>query len=192
MTRLRSCWRFARTAMLVASLTSIAMPAAFARSQPTQRDVEAAYLYQFGNFVQWPHNTKLDRPTAFSVCVLGQDPFGSVLDKTLSGSKLNDLPMAARRIASVRDANRCDILFISSSRQDNLDADMAALRDTPVLTVSDIPDFVSRGGMIQFLLIDNRVRFEINLSSARRAGLKLSSQLLKVAVAVRGDQKPKY
>lgn len=178
--------------MLVASLASIAMPAAFARSQPTQRDVEAAYLYQFGNFVQWPpRKANLDLPATFSVCVLGEDPFGSVLEKTLSGARLNGLPMAARRIASVRDASRCEILFISNSHAGDLDADLAAVRDTPVLTVSDIPDFVSRGGMIQFLLIDNRVRFEINLSSAQRAGLRLSSQLLKVAVAVRSDRKSK-
>lgn len=188
MTRLRGYLRFARTAILASAITCLASQADFARSQPTQRDVEAAYLYQFGNFVHWPSNaSKADRPKAFYVCVLGADPFGNVLDKTLSGSTMNGLPMAARRIASVRDARSCEILYIGTSG--NLEADLAALRDVPVLTVSDIPDFVSRGGMIQFLLIGSRVRFEINLTSAQRAGLKMSSQLMKVAVAVRDDRK---
>lgn len=99
--------------------------------------------------------------------------------------------MIARRINSVQDAGDCQIVFISSPRRSELDSDISALRDRPILTVSDIPDFGSRGGMIQFVLIDSRVRFEINLPSAQKAGLKLSSQLLKVAVSVRRGGKQK-
>jgi hypothetical protein len=76
---------------------------------------------------------------------------------------------------------------MSSSEDRELARDLEALHGAPILTVSDIPDFVSRGGMIQFVLIDNRVRFEINVSNAERAGLTVSSQLLKVAVSVRRD-----
>jgi len=160
-------------------------------SHPTQYEVEAAYLYQFGNFVQWPSNSGADRLKAFTICVLGQDRFGTVLEDTVRGSKMNTLPMVARRIAYVRDAAGCQILFISSSQQDQLAADLLALRGQPILTVSDIPDFAARGGMIQFVMIDNRVRFKIGLPSAQNAGLKLSSQLLKVAVAVRSGANSK-
>ena len=176
---------------LIALAAFVARTAPAARSHPTQSDVEAAYLYQFGNFVQWPPPSGADRPKTFTICVLGQDPFGAALQDTLRGSKMNGLPMAARQIAHVRDAAACQILFISSSRQDQLTADLVALRGQPILTVSDIPDFASRGGMIQFVLIDNRVRFQIDLSGAQKAGLKLSSQLLKVAVAVRGGANSK-
>ncbi|MGH9716008.1 MAG: YfiR family protein, partial [Candidatus Acidiferrales bacterium] len=153
--------------------------------------VEAAYLYQFGNFIQWPSKSAADHPKNFSICVLGQDPFGSVLDSTVSGSKLNGVPMVVRRVTSASDAADCQILFISSSRRDQLDTDLLALRGLPVVTVSDIPDFDPRGGMIQFVLTGNRVRFEIDLPNAQKAGLKLSSQLLKVAVAVRSGANSK-
>jgi hypothetical protein len=173
---------------LVALVILSSIPALARGSHPTQYDVEAAYLYQFGNFIQWPSKSGADKkPKTFTICVLGEDPFGTILEDTLRGSKMNGLPMAASRIASIRDAAGCQILFISSSRRNQIDADLLALRGQPILTVSDIPDFASRGGVIQFVLIDNRVRFEIDLSGAQKAGLKLSSQLLKVAVAVRGD-----
>lgn len=168
-----------------------ALPAPARSSHPTQYDVEAAYLYQFGNFIQWPSKSGADRPKTFTICVLGNDPFGDVLDDTLRGSKMNGLPMVSKRVTYVRDAAGCQILFISSSRQDQLAADLIALRGQPILTVSDIPDFVSRGGMVQFVLTEDRVRFEIGLPSAQNAGLKLSSQLLKVAVAVRGGANSK-
>jgi hypothetical protein len=156
---------------------------------PTQFDVEAAYLYRFGNFVQWPPDSQPDKQ--FSICVLGHDPFGPVLDNMIKGSAIEGVPILARRVESAKDAVTCRILFLSSSEARHLDADLADLRDSPVLTVSDIPDFDVRGGMIQFVLIDRRVRFEINLSTAQKARLKLSSQLLKVAVAVRSDRNPK-
>jgi hypothetical protein len=155
---------------------------------PTQFDVEAAYLYRFGNFVEWP-DSQADK--AFSICVLGHDPFGPALDNMVKGSAIEGAPILVRRVESAKDATNCRILFLSSSEARHLDADLADLRDSPVLTVSDIPDFDVRGGMIQFVLIDRRVRFEINLATARKAGLKLSSQLLKVAVAVRSDRNPK-
>jgi YfiR/HmsC-like len=176
---------------LVALMMLSALPVQARGSHPTQYDVEAAYLYQFGNFVQWPAKSGADRPKTFSICVLGQDPFGTALEDTLRDSKMNGLPMEAKRIASVRDAAGCQILFISSSQQDQLTADLLALREQPVLTVSDIPEFAARGGVIQFVLTENRVRFEIDLSNAQKAGLKLSSQLLKVAVAVRGGANSK-
>jgi hypothetical protein len=168
-----------------------ALPVLARAAHPTQYDVEAAYLYQFGNFVQWPSKSGADRPKAFTICVLGQDPFGTVLEDTVRGSKMNGLPMAAKRIAYVRDTAGCQIVFISLSQQDQLAANLIALRGQPILTVSDIPDFAARGGMIQFVMIDNRVRFEIGLPSAQASGLKLSSQLLKVAVAVRGGANSK-
>ncbi|MGA9883746.1 MAG: YfiR family protein [Candidatus Acidiferrales bacterium] len=178
-------------------LTALAMvfavgasPSVLESAQPTRFEVEAAYLYQFGNFVEWPSkNPKVPGSKYFSICVLGRDPFGRVLDDTLSGSKLNGLPMVARRIDSVEDARDCQILFFSSSRRSQLDSNMSALHDAPILTVSDIADFASRGGMIQFVLIDGRVRFEINLPRTQKAGLKLSSQLLKVAAGVRRSDK---
>jgi hypothetical protein len=152
--------------------------------KPTEYEVEAAYLSNFGRFVEWPARagTATD---SFHVCVLGQDPFGPLLDAALKGETIGNAPMAAKRISGPEEAGGCRILFVSSSKDSQLNAILAALRTSNILTVADMPGFTRRGGMIQFVLEGNRVRFEINLAAAQRAGLTLSSELLKVAVAIR-------
>lgn len=155
------------------------------RGRPTQYDVEAVYLYQFGRFVQWPTQTT-SASDAFSICVLGRDPFGAGLDSTIAGESINEQRLEAERITDVRDAHRCRILYISPSEDAHLNAILDSLHAEPVLTVSDAPDFMARGGMVEFILQDNRVRFEINVAVTQKAGLSVSSQLLKVAAAVRG------
>lgn len=150
--------------------------------KPTEYEVQAAYLSNFGRFVEWPSGTGKD---PFNVCVLGADPFGSLLDSALKGESINGAPMAAKRIAGPAEAAGCRIIYVNPSKDSQIRSTLAALRNIPALTVSDNPDFVRLGGMIQFVLDGNRVRFEINLTAAQRAGLSLSSELLKVAAAVR-------
>jgi hypothetical protein len=152
--------------------------------KPTEYEVEAAYLSNFGRFVEWPARagTATD---PFYVCVLGQDPFGPLLDAALRGESIGGAPMAPKRISGPEDSAGCRILFVSTSKDSQLNAVLAALRTSNILTVADMPGFTRRGGMIQFVLEGNRVRFEINLAAAQRAGLTLSSELLKVAVAIR-------
>jgi hypothetical protein len=147
--------------------------------------VKAAYLYNFGRFVQWPDESGADRNESFEICVLGTDPFGQALDATLAGATIGGKSVAAKRITKPQDVDSCRILFISSSEESHLKEDLAALDKTRVLTVSDIPRFSERGGMIGFILDGNRVRFDVNLDSAQGAGLTLSSELLKVATSVR-------
>jgi len=151
----------------------------------TEFQVKAAYLYNFGRFVQWPEESTGGRAESFEICVLGADPFGPALDATLAGGTINGKSVSAKRIAKPQDINSCRILFISSSEDGHLKEDLAALDKTRVLTVSDIPRFSERGGMIGFILEGNRVRFDVNLDSAQGAGLTLSSELLKVATNVR-------
>jgi YfiR/HmsC-like len=192
--RSRSCRAFVWRALpICASLALITGPALTAqRSRPTQYDVEAAYLYQFVNFVQWPPSkSNAEGPKSFLICVLGRDPFGKTLDDTIKGETLNGMALAARRIASAQEAADCRVLFVSSSLGSEVTHDLDILRRSPVLTASDMPDFLRSGGMIQFVLIDNRVRFEIDVGNAQRAGLTLSSQLLKVALSIHGQPKPK-
>jgi hypothetical protein len=147
--------------------------------------IKAAYLYNFGRFVQWPDESGGDRNESFEICVLGTDPFGQALDATLAGGTIGGKSVAAKRITKPQDVDSCRILFISSSEESHLKEDLAALDKTRVLTVSDIPKFSERGGMIGFILDGNRVRFDVNLDSAQGAGLTLSSELLKVATSVR-------
>jgi hypothetical protein len=117
--------------------------------------------------------------------VLGQDPFGRALDAAIAGENIGGEALAARRLTRAQDALTCRILFISSSEEGQFPAIMAVLGTAPVLTVADVPDFIKRGGMVQFVLDNNKVKFEINIAVAQRAGLKLSSALLNLARVVR-------
>ena len=154
------------------------------QSNPTEYQVKAAYLYNFGKFVEWPAKVTA-ASDFFSICVLGEDPFGSTFDATIAGESINGKKVVVKRITKPQDAVSCRILFISSSEESRLKEILAALDDTSVLTVSDISQFTRRGGMIRFVMEANRVRFEVNLTTAEHAGLTLSSQLLKVAISVR-------
>ena len=153
--------------------------------KPSEYQVKATYLYNFGRFVKWPGTVPPGKGDSFSVCVIGLDPFGSVLDSTLAGEALDGKPVVLRRISKPQDAGECRILFISSTEEKHLNEILTALDRSGVLTVSDMPGFTRRGGMIQFVLDGDRVRFEINLTSTESARLTLSSELLKVAVSVK-------
>ncbi|MGA8438726.1 MAG: YfiR family protein [Candidatus Sulfotelmatobacter sp.] len=177
-----------RTIAAVAGLL-FACSSALGQQRPSEYQVEAAYLYNFGRFVEWPAKGA-NAPGSFTICVLGEDPFGQALDATLAGETIGNLKVTARRISSPQMSADCQILFISSSEANRLNKIIEALDKNAVLTVSDIPQFSQRQGMIQFVLEENRIRFEVNLTATQRAGLTLSSELLKVATAVRKNPQP--
>ena len=152
--------------------------------KPTEFEVKAAYLFNFAKFVKWPSSIESENDT-FPMCVLGSDPFGPVLDSTVAGEKIGGRTVIVRRISSASEAAKCRILFVSSAEQSRLGSIMAAVSRMPVLTVSDIDGFVDRQGVIEFVMDHDRVRFEVNLAAAEKAGLTLSSELLKVATAVK-------
>lgn len=166
-------------AFIAAGSTTAGQPA-----PPTEYQVEAAYLFNFGKFVTWPEEVRKQRQT-FQLCVLGPDPFGSVLDDTIRGEKLNGKTVAARRLSSAVESASCAIVFISAPEQRRLSFLIPLLQRQHVLTVSDIPHFVDHGGDIGFIATGGRIRFEVNQSAAEEAGLSLSSELLKVATSVR-------
>lgn len=176
-------WLFHLLAVGIASafLGPSCLPAQ--RSNPGEYEVKAAYIYNFGKFVAWP--AKVTPADDFPICVLGEDPFGATFDATIAGETVNGKKVVVNRITRPQDAVSCRILFISASEESQLKEILAALDKTSVLTVSDISQFTRRGGMIQFVTDTNRVRFEVNVTAAERAGLTLSSQLLKVAINVR-------
>jgi YfiR/HmsC-like len=151
----------------------------------SEYQVKATYLYNFGRFVQWPTTISVAKGDLFPICVIGQDPFGPDLDAILTGEIIDGKAVVAKRVSKPQDAVSCRILYISSSEESRLKEVLAALDKAEVLTVSDMPDFLRRGGMIQFVLKEGRVRFEINLTSAEAARLMLSADLLKVASNVR-------
>lgn len=157
--------------------------------KPNEYQVEAVYLLNFGKFIEWP--ARVDAPgEPFTICVLGQYPFGTALDKTIAGESIDGRRVAARRISKSQEAMNCRILFIGLSEETRLAEILKTLDKASVLTVSNVPKFSQRGGMIQFVVEASKVRFEVNLGSAERVGLTLSSELLKVATTVTRSPQP--
>jgi hypothetical protein len=154
-------------------------------SKASAGQVQAAYLDNFGKFVKWPAGAPANHGSAFVICVLDQDPFGDTLKSALTGESVDGRPVTVKRIAHAQDAEGCHILFISAAQAKDLGGILTTLDDSSILTVSDMPDFSKRGGMIQFVFEGDRVRFEINLESTEKSHLVLASELLKVAAAVR-------
>ena len=156
-----------------------------AQNPPTDTAVKAAYLYQFGKFIEWPGASSTRAEDAFPICILGTDPFGGILGETVAERSVQGKRVIAKRIAGVGEAAACNILFIGASEQERLPEIINSLQGQSVLTVGDSQAFSGRGIMINFVIEQRRVRFEINLSAVERANLKVSSELLKVAKVIR-------
>jgi YfiR/HmsC-like len=160
------------------------------QTEPTAPQVKAAYIYNFGKFVKWPAVAPANESGSFTICVLDGDAFGATLGSTLAGETVGGKPVAVKHIEKAQDASVCHILFIGSAQAKDLKGILSALDEAAVLTVSDMPDFSKRGGMIQFVPQGDRIRFEINLEGAEKSHLFFPSELLKVAVAVRKPAGP--
>jgi hypothetical protein len=154
-------------------------------AKPAEFEVKATYLYNFSRFVEWPAQVAQAQGDSFAICVLGEDPFGAALKATVAQETVAGKSVVTKQVPTAQDAVSCRVLFISSSEDKRLKEILTSLGTATVLTVSDLPKFTQRGGMVQFVLEGNKVRFEVNSAVAQRAGLTLSSELLKVAVNVR-------
>jgi len=156
-------------------------------SDPPSRseyEVKAAFLYNFAKFVEWPAEAFPDGNAPILVCIVGRDPFGDILNQTLLGKTVNGKPVIIQRGGITQDLRFCHIVFISSSERKRLAQIMQRLNGASVLTVSEIEGFAELGGIINFTLEGNKVRFEINVTSAERARLRISSKLLALAKAI--------
>lgn len=160
------------------------VPAAAAdETAPTEHEVKAAFLYNFGKFVVWP-DAAFKVEGVLVIGVLGDDPIIDVLERTVRDKQVQDRRIDVKRLRSAREAPGCQILFISASERERVGDILQRLDRSSVLTVSDMSDFAENGGMISLLLEQKKVRFTVNLSVVEQAGLKMSSQLLKLAKRV--------
>jgi hypothetical protein len=167
-------------AIAVGVMMITALDARGQEAKPGEYEVKAAYLYHFAKFVDWPADAFKDDQSPICLSILGDDPFGSILnsirDKTVRGRTL-----IIKRCRSIEQIHGCHILFISPSEKGNLKQILNVLKSSSILTVSETERFTQQGGMINFITVDNRIQFEINPAAAQRNRLKISSQLLKLA-----------
>ncbi len=171
----------------VASLAPVRFVYAAQVAPASEYELKAAFLFNFIKFTEWPGEESARSDEPFVIGVLGKDPFGAALDKVTEGETVHNRKIVVRRFARMDDsAAASQLLFISASEERNLAAVVKLLEGQAVLTISEIASFAERGGVIELKKDGNRIVFEINLAAARRAGLSLNAQLLKLAKAVRG------
>jgi hypothetical protein len=146
--------------------------------------IKAAFLFNFTKFVEWPpgHFVVPNRPIAIGI--LGENPFGENLERIVRNRKVNGRTIVVKAVATPAEAADVDVLFAPAGEEPRLKAMVATLEENGVLTVGETSNFAALGGIIDFTLEGDRVRFSINLKSAERARLKLSAQLLKLAAIV--------
>lgn len=172
--------------LALACLLAAAAPGGRAAAQGRQAqeyEVKAAYLYNFAKFVDWPGWAFPDEDAPVVLGVLGENPFGGALD-ALAGKAVKGRPLAVRRARRLDDLGPVHVLFIADSERARLPVIFEALRGRPVLTVGEMPGFARQGGMINLISAEGSVRFEINRGETLRAGLEVSSKLLRLATLV--------
>jgi hypothetical protein len=155
----------------------------------TEYELEAEFLYHVGWFVEWPATTVQASAPTFIIGVLGANPFGGVLNDVMRGKTIHERPVVIKYYQRVEEAVFSHVLFISTAEELRLAAILAVLGRTSVLTVSDMERFTERGGMIVLRLVDRKVHFDINMDATESVGLKLSSQLLRLAKIIHGTQR---
>ena len=141
--------------------------------------VKAAFIYNFIAFTQWPY--EINQPLNF--CIYGEDYFGQEIDH-LQVKQINNQPIHVLRFSQLEEIRVCQVLFISKSNISSLSSILAFAQDQSILTIADTPDAAIKGIMINMIVAQNRILFEINLQSARNAKLDISSKLLQLAMKV--------
>ena len=158
-----------------------------ARAAPAslrEYQIKAAFLYNFVKFVEWPAEAFAETDGTITIGVLGEDPFGAALE-TLQGKTVKGRKLVIKRFKDLQDLQSSHILFISSSEKEHLPQIFETLKDVSALTVGEMAQFAHGGGIINFTRRKNKIRFEINVDAAERAGLKISSKLLRLAKVVK-------
>lgn len=197
----RGFWRWGFVLLLAllcpalsSSLAGLSLPsvasanAGQARDVPREYQLKAVYLYNFLNFVYWPKE-KCDPPGVEprEIAVIGNSPFGEALQALQAKLNKAGTPLSVIYLGSYKegmDLSGCRLLFVSDSEKENFAKIVASVAGEPVLTVADSEEFVEAGGMITLISRQNKVRWAINRTYAREAGLRMKAKLLDIAVKV--------
>ena len=176
--KVRLAWLLAVALAGSGAPTSRAAPA-----PPSENQVKAAFLLNFTAFIEWPKTAFPDEKAPIVIGVLGDDPFGKILDELLAGETVAGRPLALRRLARGADLSTCHLLFIADSERGRWADILGQLRDRPCVTVANGPDFVRTGGVIEFTQERGRIRFRINQAALQPHRVSISSKLLRLAQA---------
>jgi hypothetical protein len=181
--------RPARVAGLLATLLAAAAPSRALASE-LEYQIKAEFMERFTRFIDWPEVSFPAPDAPFVFCTVGEASLGGPLERMAKERKAKGRPIVVRRMTSPSQPEGCHLLFIAQSEQESLREILSHVVGKPILTVGDTSGFASAGVMINFFAERDFVRFEINMSAAREAGLKVSSKLLKLGRIVTSDSEP--
>lgn len=151
---------------------------------PSEYAVKAALLYKFLRYLTWPEKSLPEVGEALRIGVLGKDPFGTILDEIVAGKTLLGHPLEVARGKTIQELGECLVVFIAASEKNRIAELLDELAKRPVLAVGDSEGFAEQGVMINLVLRDNKVKFQINYGAAREAGIEIDAQLLRLAELV--------
>lgn len=154
----------------------------------SQQQVEAAYLYKFGGYVTWPDNTFAAPDSPIVIGVAQADALAEELSTLVAGHTIGNRPVVVRQIHDGGPLTGVNILFIGDGKSAEAGDLIEASRGRPILVVTEGADGLAAGGAVSFVVVDERVRFDVSLDAVQQNGLKLSALLLSVAHTVNGTK----
>lgn len=174
--------RLGRWTCSVGLVLAVASGVAFAQTAD-EYEVKAAFLYNFTKFVEWPRNDS----DSFSICILGDDPFGSAIDQLVKGKTANGKRLEVRRIRDVSEAKQCQIVYVRAEEKSKAAQLLDAVQKMPILTVTERGGSGKSNCLVSLSMVDDRVSLGINAAAVESSGLKISAKLLTLA-KVSGDK----
>lgn len=151
---------------------------------PSEYLIKAGFTYNFAKLMQWPDRAFTQPDSPIVIGILGTDPFGNTLRDVLAGKNANGRSFVIKRLKFGAEFKDCNILFVSASETAHLDEIFRAARGLPILTIGETPSFARRGGIINFVIEEDKIRFEVNVEAAKQADIAISSRLLTLAKIV--------
>lgn len=173
-------WLLHALVVLLSTLASSARP-----TQVTEHQAKAVMLLKFLGYVKWPERAFESPTSPLRIAVVGEDPFGEVLDETFKDKKFGEREIELLRFESVADLEPCHLLFAPASEATRLERILQWSKGRPVLLIGESKGFAEAGGCINFTIVDKKIAFEINKQAAKRADLELSSHILRLAKIVK-------
>jgi len=159
----------------------LALPGLTAAQADRELQIKAAFLYKFGDFVEWPASAFAGPDGVFVIGVVGADGMADELEKVVTGRTVQDRAVVVRRLRRGETLGRMHVLFVGQAEAARLPELAGAAQGQPVLLVTDSDNATARGSMINFVSVEGKVRFDVALPGAERGGLKISARLLAVA-----------
>lgn len=177
--------RRTRLAISALLLCAVAAHAAHAAAPPNEYALKSVFLYNFCRFMDWPDAAFAGPVEPIVIAVLGDDPFGPLLDEAVRGETFRGRTIRIEHYRNAREIGRCHLLFVGASEAGRLSEILSAVAGRSIVTVGESEEFIERGGMIALVADRNRVRLVMNPQTLRAARIDVSSKLLRVAEITR-------